>query len=278
LLLFGCVAYFATLQEIAFAVDDIILENAEFSLTTTFQYPQDVPVVAGVRIVVEYGDFVVVADTRAPEGLPSHSISRVIVEYADTAVHVDLLSPEGKPNTDVSRIIVEYADYSRILDTPTFVGPQPMGNNDSRPPEIANPTRTPTDAEVPEYRDVTVSVNIIDVDGGVKNATLQYSLYNSTGWFDVPMTLNMSSYVNSLSVSYYGIISGQPNCTWVSFRVVAYDYAWNSATKDGESPYSPYHVVPEVPPTALILLLAVSSLSTIALTKRGHGRKVYLHS
>jgi len=273
LLLITSITSLVALSGIANAQDEIILEDTDFDSTYILQYPQDMPAESITRIVIEYADFAITTDVHGPESMPSPPLSRIIIEYTDAAIQVDVQPPEGKPNPDVSRIVIEYADYARIFDTSLYyLGPQPMGENDTAPPEIDILTRTP-EGDVPEYQAVTVSVNITDVDGGVKNATLQYTLNNGTDWISIPMTLNLSAYSNSLSVSYYHTIPGQPNCTWVYFRVVAYDYAWNIASRDGEAPYCPYHVVPEFPSITLMLVLTIASLLATALTKNMHNRR-----
>jgi hypothetical protein len=279
LLLVTSVASLAALPSIANAQDDeIILEGTDYNSTSSIQYPENLPVVDITRIVVEYGDFATTHDVHGPDGLPSPSLSRIIVEYADISLQVDVQPPQGLPQPDSSRIIIEYADYARIFDVSIYLGPQPMGKNDTQPPEIGILSRIPADPEVPEYQEVTIIADITDADGGVKNGTLQYSINNGTEWLAVPMTLNLSGYKNSLSVSYYGVIPGQTNCTWVHFRVVAYDYAWNTASRDGESPYCPYHVVPEFPSITLMLVLAISSLFATALAKNMHHRRSRINS
>jgi hypothetical protein len=262
------------LPNIANAQDDeIILEDTDFNSTSTLQYPQNLPTEDITRIVIEYADFTITKEVQGPESMPSPPPSRIIIEYADASIQVDVQPPQGKPNPDVSRIVIEYADYANIVDVSNYyLGPQPTGENDTSPPEIGILIRTPED-DVPEYQDVTISVNITDFDGGVKNATLQYTLNNGTDWISIPMTLNLSAYSNSLSVSYYRTIPGQPNCTWVYFRVVAYDYSWNVANRDGESPYCPYHVVPEFPSVTLMLVLTIASLFAAALAKNTHCRR-----
>jgi len=269
LLMVGAVAYLISLSGTANAQgDEIILEGTDFNSTSILQYPQDMPTESITRIVIEYADFTITTEVHGPDGLPSPPLSRIVIEYADAAIQLDVQPPQGKPNPDVSRIVIEYADYANIVDMSIhYLGPQPMGRNDTTVPEIGILMRKPA-GDVPEYQDATVSVNITDANGGVKNATLQYTLNNGADWISIPMTLNLSSYSNSLSVSYYGTIPGQINCTWVYFRVIAYDYAWNTTSRDGDSPYSPYHVVPEFSPITLVLLLAISSLSAIALKKK----------
>jgi hypothetical protein len=275
LLLITSIASLAThLPNIVNAQDDeIILEDTDFNSTSTLQYPQNLPTEDITRIVIEYADFTITKEVQGPESMPSPPLSRIIIEYADAAIQVDVQPPQGKPNSDISRIVIEYADYANIVDMSNyFLGPQPTGENDTSPPEIGILTRTP-EGDVPEYQDVTVSVNITDFDGGVKNATLQYTLNNGTDWISIPMTLNLSAYSNSLSVSYYRTIPGQPYCTWVYFRVVAYDYAGNIASRDGESPYCPYHVVPEFPSITLTLMFIIASLLVTALAKNMQRRR-----
>jgi len=276
ILLITSIACLAALPDIVNAQDDeIVLEGEDYNSTITVQSPQNMPLVDITRIVVEYADYATTIEVHGPDGLPSPSISRIIIEYADASIQFDVQPPQGRPNPDISRIVIEYADYASIVDmSKYYLGPQPMGRNDTTPPEIGILTRTPT-GDVPEYQDVTVSVNITDADGGVKNATLQYSLNNGTDWISMPMTLNLTSYTNALTVSYYGTIPGQQNCTWVNFRVVAYDYAWNTASRDGETPYSPYHVVPEFSPIMLILLLTILSFSTIFIKKKTNYQKLH---
>jgi len=255
---------------------EIILEGADFNSTSALQYLQNLPTMDITRIVIEYADFSFTTDVHQPQNMPSPSLTRIIIEYADVAIQLDVQPPQGQPNPDVSRIVIEYADYANIVDTSVhYLGPQAMGRNDTSPPEIGILHRTPPD-EISEYQAVTVTVNITDVDGGVKNATLEYTLNNGTNWISVPMTLSLLDYTNSLSVTYYGTIPGQSNGTWVYFRVIAYDYAWNTATRNGDSPYSPYQVVPEFLPITLILFLAISSLSMVVLKKKQHHQRLHM--
>jgi len=246
LLLITSVASLVALPCIVNAQDDgIILEGTDYNYTYVVQYPQDIP---------------------------SILIQRIIIEYADTVFQVDMQAPQGLPQPDAPRIIIEYADCALTVDVALYLGPQPTGENDTRPPEIGVPTRVPA-CDVLPYQSVTVSVDIADVDGGVKDAILQYNLNNGPERVDVPMTLNLSGYKNSLSVSYYAPIPGQSVSTWVRFRIIAYDFAEYSASRDGESPYCPYQVIPEFSSITLVLVLAILSLFAAALAKDIHRRR-----
>jgi hypothetical protein len=259
-----CLAYsFTTVN----AQEDITVDGADYQSTELVQYPESIPSVDTSRIVLEYEDYSINTDIQAPDGLTIPTISRIIVEYADLVIQRDIASPQENAGTGVSRIVIEYADYSKMYEVNPFIGPQPMGHNDTTPPEIGIPTRIPSNS-ITDQDNVTVLVSISDIDGGVKNSTLQYNLNNSTDWIDVPMTINMTDYSNSLSVSYYGVIPNQSNDTSVNFRVTATDYAWNTATRDGEPPYSPYQVVPEFPSMTLVLLLAMLLLSATILARK----------
>lgn len=270
LLLIGSVATLIALPSTANAQsNDPILEVTDYNYTYVVQYPQGLPSPPIQRIIIEYADCATTIDSQSPSGLPPTLLSRIIIEYADTVFQVDMQTPQGLAQPDAPRITIEYADCALTVDVALYLGPQPTGENDTRPPEIGVLTRIP-ESDVLEYQDVTVSVDITDVDGGVKNATLQYSLNDGAEWLDVPMTLNLSGYTNSLSVCYHGVIPGQPYCTWVRFRVVAYDFAWNTASREGDPPYGPYHVIPEFSSITLMLVLAILSLSAAALAKNIH--------
>jgi len=127
---------------------------------------------------------------------------------------------------------------------------------DGNPPYIGIPTQEPPRDMVMPYQNVTVSVNITDFESGVKNASLLYNLNNGSEWIPTPMDLNLTSHF------YYATILGQPEETYVRFKIVAYDYAENNATKNGEKPYCTYQVIPEYPSIILPLLFLVSVVLT----------------
>lgn len=265
LLLIGSVAILIALPSTANAQsNDPILEGADYNSTSTTQYPQGLPSPPIQRITIEYADYATTIDSHSPSDLPSTLLSRITIEYADTAFHVDMQTPQGIPQPDAPRIIIEYADCALIVDVTLYLGPQPPGENDTAPPEIGVPTRVPA-GDVLEGQSVTVSVDITDVDGDLKDAILQYNLNNGPEWINVTMTL--------MSGTYEATIPGQSISTWVRFRIIAYDFAGHTASRDGGDPYCPYQVIPEFPPDLLVLLLAISSLSATALAKNMHRRR-----
>jgi hypothetical protein len=125
---------------------------------------------------------------------------------------------------------------------------------DLEPPNIGTPIRDPTGIVEP-YQAVKISVNITDVDTGVKNATLLYSTDNGTSWTITEMTPDPET-------SYYEVvIPGQPPDTWVRFIIIAYDLAENQAIKDDVDPYHVNQVIPEFSSAPMLLLLMIASVS-----------------
>jgi len=141
---------------------------------------------------------------------------------------------------------------------------------DKSAPIIGEIRRQP-DGDVEPDQPVKILVNATDTLSGIKNVTLLYNVGDSPVWINISMALNTTSGL------YEGIIAGQQANTLVKFRVVAYDYAGNSATLDGTEPYCAYQVIPEYPSVTIILtLIAIATLITIILSKRkrlGHTKQ-----
>ena len=95
---------------------------------------------------------------------------------------------------------------------------------DNIPPEIDDPTQEPP-RNVMAYQNVTVTVNVIDLGSGVHNVTLWYSVDNGTTWTPLDMT-------ETLMNAYQATIPGYENCTWVRYRIIAYDNNENLAIND----------------------------------------------
>jgi nitroreductase len=104
-------------------------------------------------------------------------------------------------------------------------------------PEISAPVQEPPE-NVMAYQNVTVAVNVTETGSGLYNITLWYSLNNGTTWTPLNMT--------EISASIYQTtISGYENCTWVTYKIVAYDNNGNQAINDNHGYYYIYHVIPE---------------------------------
>jgi hypothetical protein len=226
----------------------IELNNTDYNSTTTFEKPT----------------FGSIAENVTP---------RMVIEYGDYAIRTSVYAPSGMPSALPARIITEYADYATTLALAPYLGPSPY-ISDTIPPEIAV-TREPSGPQVSEDQNVIVSANIADEQSGVRNATLQYTLDNSTNWsgaYAVPMSLNLTLQPqNSLALSFNATISGQVYGTRVRFRIIAYDFAGNLATKDGVIDTTTYLVVPELPPLVLLPLFAISTLCVATAYRRKHA-------
>jgi hypothetical protein len=131
------------------------------------------------------------------------------------------------------------------------------------PPEIENPIQTPLPDNVTENDEVTVQVNITDIQSGIKNVTLYYAINSTAEW--ISKTMNHNSQTNL----YEAKIPPQPIGTKIDYRITAYNNAEKSTTKEANQPYYSYQVIiPEFSPQLLMIIFVTLSLSIIILKKR----------
>jgi PKD repeat protein len=133
-------------------------------------------------------------------------------------------------------------------------------------PMIDIPSRIP-DSDVQPDQEVRVSVNVTDSVSEVKNVTICYTINNGSTWENHPMSINLSTGL------YEATIPGQLADTWVKYKIIAYDYAGNQATKDGTEPSCTYQVIPEFPTMIILPLFMVLCLITVALGERKKSLK-----
>jgi hypothetical protein len=141
---------------------------------------------------------------------------------------------------------------------------------DNIPPDISEPWQDPPPDNVQPNQNVTVRVNVTDYGTGIKNVTLWYSIDNGTSWTILNMTeLPIPS---DTWITYEATIDGFENCTWVTYKIIAYDNAGNNATKDNNGYGYKYHIIPEFPSTPILILLMLTTLiaTTLWKTKRKH--------
>jgi hypothetical protein len=127
-------------------------------------------------------------------------------------------------------------------------------------PEISVPLQEPPE-NVMAFQNVTVTVNVTEAGSGLYNVTLWYSTNNGTTW----TPLNMTEISTSI---YQTTIPGHENCTWVTYRIIAYDNKGNQAINDNHGYYYVYHVIPEFQTAILLLFLILTFI--IASHKRKH--------
>jgi hypothetical protein len=138
---------------------------------------------------------------------------------------------------------------------------------DDIPPEIDNPVQDPP-ASIQPGQNVTVTATVTDAGSGVYNATLLYSINNGTIWTRVNM---IEIAVNT----YQAKIGGYENCTWVRYKIDAYDNAENHAVNDNEGYYYVYHVIPEFSTTVIMLLLLFLVTISLLITKLCPQAKIH---
>jgi len=76
------------------------------------------------------------------------------------------------------------------------------------------------------------------------------------------MNLNLSTDL------YEATIPGQPAGTWVRYKIVAYDYAGNSATLEGTQTYLVYQVIPEFPQILVLSIFMITTLKAAIFCRR----------
>jgi parallel beta-helix repeat protein len=136
---------------------------------------------------------------------------------------------------------------------------------DNIPPEISEPWQDPLPDNVQPFQNVTVWVNVTDYGTGIKNVTLWYSINNGTSWTIINMTaLPIPS---DTWITYEATIDGYENCTWVTYKIIAYDKAENNATKDNNGYGYKYHVIPEYPSTLILVFIMATTLITTSILK-----------
>lgn len=128
-------------------------------------------------------------------------------------------------------------------------------------PTIGTPTQEPPANNVYPDEDVTVSVSVTSVHNTVSNVTLYYRTDEGI-WANVSMTLNEGTGL------WDGIIPGFDNCTWVSYKIQAYNDKGDYFEQDNAGGYYTYHVIPEFPQTIILPLLMIISLLAIVLGKK----------
>ncbi|MCJ7768093.1 hypothetical protein MUP79_06860 [Candidatus Bathyarchaeota archaeon] len=126
--------------------------------------------------------------------------------------------------------------------------------DDTTPPSISAPEQSPPDSMVKENQNVTVSVNITDLETGVYNATLWYGVNGTASWTPVNMTFVSGD-------TYQATIPAFANGTKISYRIIAYDLSGNKASNDNQGNYYVY-TVPEF--TYLLVLFPLTVVTVTA--------------
>jgi len=137
---------------------------------------------------------------------------------------------------------------------------------DDIPPEISDLWQDPPSNNVQPFQNVAVWVNVTDYGSGIRNVTLWYSLDNGTTW-EAPINMTALPIPSDATITYEAIIPGYGNCTWITYKIIAYDNAGNNATQDNNGYYYKYHVIPEFPSITILLLMLIV-ISIIVPVKR----------
>lgn len=84
------------------------------------------------------------------------------------------------------------------------------------------------------------------------------------------ISLNMADIFTN---TYHTTIPGYENCTWMTYKIVAYDNNGYQAANDNHGCYCNYHVIPEFPSFLVLPLFMSFTFIAVALRER---RKIRL--
>ena len=76
------------------------------------------------------------------------------------------------------------------------------------------------------------------------------------------------------TITYEAKIPGYENCTWITYKIVAYDNAGNNATKDNNGYYYKYHIIPEFLSNTILHLLMILLAIALIFTRKKTTRKL----
>lgn len=138
---------------------------------------------------------------------------------------------------------------------------------DNNPPVIEIPYRAP-ETEVQLSQEVHVSVNASDLESGIRNVTLYYSLNNGSTWSPLTMDYNLTSGL------YATTIPGQPGGSYVEYKIEAYDNVGNVAFKEGTQPDFAYQVASETSFDSWLLVIA-ATIAFLAVLGALFGRRFF---
>ncbi|MEM3665945.1 MAG: nitroreductase family protein [Candidatus Bathyarchaeia archaeon] len=143
---------------------------------------------------------------------------------------------------------------------PLYIVPIGFRALDTTPPKIGIPFQNPEPAIVEPHQKVTITVNVVDEETGVREVILSYSINESQTWINITMKNNLNS-------TYAIEIPGFEANTRVQYKIVAYDNANNTAVEDNEGIYYVYIVIPEFQNYTTLIFISITLLILI-LTKR----------
>lgn len=133
------------------------------------------------------------------------------------------------------------------------------------PPCISDPIQNPPN-NIQLNQTVNITVHVSDIGIGVYNVTLYYTVDNGTTWTPIPMD-RVSSQM------FQAKIPGFSEETYVSYKVLAYDYAGNKAENNNNNCYYTYQVVPEYNTTTILAIVTLSTALAILFIAKRKRRK-----
>lgn len=235
--------------ELIFLYDEVVPNIATYDLTCQSWDYSDVDPQVELNLSASFG-----GTTN-----PSPDIYNVTLGQTAEATAV--------PDAGYGLVTWELNEYNRSSQTHILV--VMTGNatlrayfRDNAAPTIGLPSQIPTSPIEPGTA-VEITVQVADLQSGIKTVKISYRTNTSQTWNDINMTMN-----STLGL-YQCVIPQQPANTLTSYKIIAEDNAGNQKTLDNNGQYYTYATIPEFSPGLLLVFFAAISITiTFALRKR----------
>jgi len=127
-------------------------------------------------------------------------------------------------------------------------------------PQIGIPSQNPEPTAVGPYQNVTVTVNVVDNETGIREVILSYTIDEGQTWINITMKKISND-------TYREEIPGFEADTHVQYQIIAYDNANNIAINNNNNEYYVYTVITEFQ-LSVILIFMTTILITVIFAKK----------
>ena len=207
------------------------------------------------------GDSLLIGDPFNGSGL----LAVIQFEIMYTPVEGTIFCDLDMNNTDTSLLNYDLEDITTAKNGGYY---EYESVEDETPPVIHEVYQIPHNESVTPSDEVDVYANVTDDLSGVKQVILNYTADDET-WFTEEMTLSDGLY--------NATIPAFPYCTNVTYVIMAEDNADNAVTTEEMGYTYKYHVIPEFPLIAALLLTLILTTIAVIIGRKSLSKRVSLN-